>query len=67
MEFRKIVEQIISEEVVSGGEGSAFGPNASQPYGDNIGSDARNVFLYPGVITRNGKSKKSKKRRKRKK
>jgi len=69
MEFEKLVEKILSEDVVSGGEGSAFGPNAAQPYGDNIGSDARNVFYYSGVMTRKGKvkSKAPKRRAKRKK
>lgn len=57
MEFEKLVRNILSEDVVAGGEGSAFGPNADQPYGDSIGSDARNVFYYSGVYTRKGKTK----------
>lgn len=64
MEFQKLVENVLNEEVVAGGEGSAFGPNADQPYGDH--SDPRNVFYYPGVMTRKGLRRKTKKRKKKK-
>ena len=65
MEFEKLVEKILSEDVVSGGEASAFGPTADQPYGDH--SDARNVFYYSGVMTRKGLRKNKSKKRKKKK
>jgi len=65
MEFKKLVEDVLLEDVMSGGEASSFGPTADQPYGDH--SDARNVFYYPGVMTRRGMRKgKSKKRKKKK-
>ena len=65
MEFQKIVEEVLNEDVMSGGEGSAFGPTADQPYGEH--SDARNVFYYPGVVTRKGIRKGKTKKRKKKK
>lgn len=75
MNFRRLVEQILQEDVVSGGDSSAFGPNVGNTAavfsGDNYASgDARNAFgLYGGVLTRRGirKRKKSKKRKSRKK
>jgi hypothetical protein len=74
MEFQKIVEQVIAEEMTSGGEGSSFGPNVGSTAGafsgDNYApGDARNLHgLYGGVLTRSGmrKKKRSKKRRKKK-
>ena len=67
MEFEKLVEQILQEDVVAGGEGSAFGPAASEPYGQHM--DPRTPFVVGGVMTRLGmrKKKRSKKRRKNKK
>jgi hypothetical protein len=67
MEFKKLVEQILQEDVVSGGEGSAFGPAASEPYGQHM--DPRTPFVVGGVMTRSGmrKKKRSKKRKKSKK
>ena len=75
MKFEKLVEQILQEDVVAGGEGSAFGPSvevtASAFSGDTYApGDARNPHgLYGGVMTRSGmrKKKRSKKRRKNKK
>jgi hypothetical protein len=75
MEFEKLVEQILQEDVVAGGEGSSFGPNvgstATAFSGDNYApGDARNLHgLYGGVMTRSGmrKKKRSKKRKKNKK
>jgi hypothetical protein len=75
MEFQKIVEQVLKEETVAGGEGSSFGPNVGStatPFsGDNYApGDARNPYgVYGGVLTRSGmrKKKRSKKRRKKKK
>ena len=75
MTFQQLVEQILQEDVVAGGDASAFGPNvgdtATTFSGDNYApGDARNVFgLYGGVPSRRGmkKSKKSKKRKPKKK
>jgi hypothetical protein len=75
MEFEKLVEQILQEDVVAGGEGSAFGPNvgatATEFSGDTYApGDARNPHgIYGGVMTRSGmrKKKRSKKRKKSKK
>lgn len=70
MEFQKLVEQILNENVVAGGEGSAFGPNvgstASAFSGDNYApGDARKPHgLYGGVMTRSGMHKKNKRKRK---
>jgi hypothetical protein len=67
MDFHKLVEQTLHEEVVAGGEGSAFGSAASEPYGQHM--DPRTPFVMGGVMSRFGmkKKKKSKKRRKKKK
>ena len=75
MEFKKLVEQILQEDVVAGGEGSSFGPNVVSTAGAFSGDtyapgDARKPHgLYSGVMTRSGmrKKKRSKKRRKNKK
>ena len=75
MEFEKLVEQILQEDVVAGGEGSSFGPNVGSTAGAFSGDtyasgDARKPHgLYSGVMTRSGmrKKKRSKKRRKNKK
>jgi len=75
MEFEKIVEKILQEDNVSGGSGSAFGPNVGStatPFsGDNYAKgDARRITgVFDGILTRNGMSKKAsnKKAKKRKK
>lgn len=70
MEFQKIVEQLIEEDVVAGGANSAFGPNVSNTStvtsGDNYApGDARTPkSLYGGVISRNGIRKKKSKKKK---
>ena len=65
MNFQQLVEQILHEDVVAGGDGSAFGPAASEPYGDH--SDPRTPFIMGGVLSRSGmRSSKRKKRKKRK-
>lgn len=79
MEFQKIVEQVLQEDVVAGGAGSAFGPNvgatATTFSGDNYAPGPRSVdapgdarkptSLYGGVMTRKGlRKRKSKKRKK---
>ena len=63
MEFRTIVEQVLSEDSVAGGAGSVFGAgvaNTATPIsGDNYAKgDARNVFggAFPSMLTRNGMS-----------
>jgi hypothetical protein len=75
MEFKKLVEQILQEDVVAGGEGSSFGPNVGSTAGAFSGDtyapgDTRNPHgIYGGVMTRSGmrKKKRSKKRKKSKK
>jgi hypothetical protein len=73
MEFQKIVEEVLVEDVMSGGEGSAFGPNvgatATAFSGDNYApGDARNLYgSYKGVMTRSGMRKPKKKKTRKKK
>lgn len=73
MEFQKIVEEVINEDVVAGGEGSSFGPNVgatATPFsGDNYApGDARNPYsIYGGVMTRSGMKKRKSKKKKTKK
>ena len=71
MEFQKIVEGILNEDVTAGGTGSAFGSNVgatSSPFsGDTYASgDARTPkSLYGGVVTRQGiRKRKTKKKKK---
>jgi len=77
MEFRKLVEQILSEEMTSGGAGSVYGAGVTStetPFSNQAkyaGDDARNVLggAFPGVLTRNGltgKKRRSKKKSKKK-
>jgi hypothetical protein len=68
MEFQKIVEEVIKESLMAGGEGSVFGSNADLPYGQNTEGDARNVYgIYGGTLTRSGLRKNKSKKRKTKK
>lgn len=73
MEFQKIVEEVLNEDVVAGGAGSAFGPNvgatATEVSGDNYApGDARTPkSLFGGVITRSGMNKRKKKSKNKKK
>jgi hypothetical protein len=70
MNFQHLVEQILQEDVVAGGDSSSFGPNvgdtATTFSGDNYApGDARNAFgVYSGVLTRSGMKKKKKKSKK---
>lgn len=71
MEFKKLVEQILSEEMTAGGVGSVYGPGveatATQFSGDNYApNDARNVLggVSSGMMTRRGMVGKKKKRKK---
>jgi len=62
MEFRLIVEEVLSEEgMMSGGAGSVYGAGVTSTEtpisGDNYANkDARNVLggAFPGMLTRNG-------------
>jgi hypothetical protein len=73
MEFQKIVEEVLNEDVVAGGAGSSFGPNvgatATEFSGDNYApGDARvPKSLFGGVITRSGINKRKKKSKNKKK
>ena len=72
MEFQKIVENVLNEDMVAGGDASVYGPsvsNTATPFsGDTYATgDARNPSgIFAGLITRRGiKHKKRKKRSKR--
>lgn len=73
MNFTELVKQVLHEEMMSGGEGSVYGPNvgstANAFSGDNYAQgDARNMYgLYPGVLTRKGMMRKKRSKNKRKK
>lgn len=62
MEFHKIVEQVLSEEMTSGGAESVYGAgvvSTETPFSGQAkyaDGDARNVFggAFPGVLTRTG-------------
>jgi hypothetical protein len=60
MEFQKIVDEVLTEDITAGGASSAYGPNvgatASSTSGDNLAAgDARSVYgSYSGVMTRRG-------------
>jgi len=71
LSLEQLILDILEEENVAGGSGSAFGPGvtstATQFSGDNYAKgDARNIFgnVRPGVMTRRGLIKGRKKRRK---
>ena len=70
MEFEKIVESFLKEDMTAGGAGSVFGPNVgatATPFsGDNIAKgDSRNVYgLTNGILTRFGMKSPRKKKRK---
>ena len=72
MEFAKIVEQVITEDAVAGGDGSAFGPGVGSTAtvfsGDNYAKgDARMPkSIYGGVLSRYGMSKKKRKKKRKK-
>lgn len=69
MDFDKLVEKILNEDVVAGGEGSAFGPGvtntASAFSGDTYApGDARvPKSIFGGVLTRYGMRKKKRKKK----
>lgn len=73
MEFEKMVEEVLKEDMTAGGANSVLGPNvgatATQFNGDNYApGDARKpTSLYGGVITRRGMSKTNKKSKRKKK
>ena len=72
MKFQELVEEVLQEDVVAGGAGSAFGTNVgatATPFsGDTYApGDARVAkSLYGGVVTRNGMRKKRNKKRNKK-
>ena len=71
--LEKLIKQVLEEENIAGGAGSAFGPGvqatATQFSGDTYApGDARvPKSLYGGIVTRRGliKSRKKRKRKKR--
>lgn len=74
MEFQKIVEELLQEDMTAGGEGSSFGPGvvstANQFSSDSYApGDARTPqSIFGGaVLTRGGLKKTSKSKRKKKK
>jgi hypothetical protein len=74
MEFQKLVEDLLQEDVTSGGDGSSFGPGvaatANQFSSDSYApGDARTPQSIFGkaVLTRGGLKKTSKVKRKKKK
>lgn len=72
--LENLIEQVLEEENVAGGAGSAFGPGvqatATQFSGDNYATgDARipySIYGKGGVMTRGGLIKGKKKRKKKK-
>jgi hypothetical protein len=70
MDFASLVSQVLNEDVVAGGEGSAFGAGVTNTAtafsGDTYApGDARVPYsIYGGIITRAGLRKKRKKRKK---
>jgi hypothetical protein len=73
MDFAKLVEQALNEEMVAGGEGSVYGPNVTATSkvfsGDHYApGDARVAkSLYGGVLTRGGMTGKKRKKKRKKK
>lgn len=73
MEFQKLVEQVLFEDMVAGGPQSVLGPNvgatATTFSGDNYApKDARvPMSLYGGVVTRKGLTKRKSRKNKRSK
>lgn len=69
MNFLRLARKILREDCVSGGEGSAFGPNVTNTSsafsGDTYASgDARiPKSIYSGILTRYGMLKKKKKKK----
>lgn len=73
MDFKKIVKEVLNEEMAAGGEGSVFGPGVTNTAGTFSGDtyasgDARNPYgVYGGVLTRRGLSSKKRKKKGKKK
>ena len=71
--LKNIINEVLREQNVAGGTGSAFGPGvqatATQFSGDNYApGDARvPKSLYGGIVTRGGLIKRGKKRKKKRK
>lgn len=70
MKFQQLVEEILQETTVIGGDASCMGPNvgatASSFSGDkwNTGDNRIAKSLYGGVLSRRGMSKKKSKKKK---
>lgn len=68
MEFQKLVEQVLKEDVVAGGAGSVFGSNvgatSTQFSGDTYASGDNRTpkSLYTGMLTRGGLRKRKKRK-----
>jgi len=74
LSLEQLILDVLEEENIAGGAGSAFGPgvvSTETPFsGDNYAKGrAENIFgnIRPGVMTRKGLIKGGKKRRKKKK
>jgi hypothetical protein len=72
MNFYLLVEEVLKEDMTSGGVQSVYGPNVTSTAttfsGPNYaGNDSRTIAsLYGGVLTRRGKLKKQRKNKKHK-
>lgn len=72
MEFEKIVDIVLNEDMTAGGAGSVLGPNvgstATEVSGDNLASGDSRIptSIFGGVLKRSGMSKTSKSKPKKK-
>ncbi len=72
MDITKVINQVLKEDSVAGGESSVFGSSVSNTAtafsGDTYATgDARNpAGLFSGVITRHGLKRKNRKKRRKK-
>ena len=70
MEFEKIVDIVLKENMTAGGAGSVLGPNvgstATEVSGDNLASGDSRIptSIFGGVLKRSGMSKTSKPKKK---
>lgn len=61
MNFEKLVEDVLTEDMVGGGDGGVFGPGVGGNSGGQFSSDSyatsdqrTPAAIFPGFITRNG-------------
>jgi hypothetical protein len=72
MEFEKIVDIVLNEDMTAGGAGSVLGPNvgstATEVSGDNLATGDSRIptSIFGGVLKRSGMSKTSKSKPKKK-